>query len=43
LNVVITLSRAIFFEHQSRILFFDFNKNLQWVMPAAKYAEVELN
>jgi len=40
-NVVIILSLAIFSERHSRILFCNFNKNLQWVMQTAKYAEVE--
>jgi len=42
-NVVMILSRAIFSERQSHILFCNFNKNLQWVMHTAKYAEVEPN
>ena len=40
---MIILSRAIFSERQSRILFGNFNKNLQCVMHTAKYAEVEPN
>jgi len=43
MNVVIMLSRAIFSERQSRILFCNFNKNLQGVVHTAKYAEVEPN
>jgi len=37
------LSRAIFSESQTRILFCNFNKNLQWVAHTAKCAEVEPN
>jgi len=40
---MVILSRAIFSESQSRILFCSFNKNLQWVMHTANYAEVEPN
>jgi len=43
LNVAIILSRAVFSERQSRILFCNFKKSLQWVMHTAKYAEVEPN
>jgi len=32
-----------FSKRQSRILFCNFNKNLQWVMHTAKHAEVEPN